>query len=187
MDYKTMYKSLKERVDALSLREDEKKRIMAEEELFASRGWEEYIALAVEIINRVDEFPILEDTVGGTVFNSLFVFYARNKRKDRFYEVSFEEFRRTKLLLRLNALGPGIFIINDRLKEVSRCIDPPLKSSSFYYRELRLEEIPESAYMGKRIVVSTSSINGEWKVWESREREEAARYLIIDIMCYKAL
>ena len=80
MDYKVMYQSLKEKVDALSLKKDEKKRIMSEEELFASRGWEEYIALALDIINRVDKFPLLEDTVGGTVFNSLFVYYAKNIR-----------------------------------------------------------------------------------------------------------
>lgn len=65
MDYTKMYQSLKEKVDSLSLKEDEKKRIMSEEELFASRGWEEYIALALDIINRVDKFPLLEDTVGG--------------------------------------------------------------------------------------------------------------------------
>lgn len=190
MDYTKMYQSLKEKVDSLSLKEDEKKRIMSEEELFASRGWEEYIALALDIINRVDKFPLLEDTVGGTVFNSLFVYYAKNIRKHRFYGKSFEEFSKSNLMLRINALGPGVFIINDRLKEVARCVNLPLKSSSFFYDEFCLENIPESAYMGKGVVVSKAPLDGERELfarWESLEKKESSRYFIIDIMCYKAL
>ncbi len=190
MDYTKMYQSFKEKVDALSLKEDEKKRIKDEEELFALRGWEEYIALALDIINRVDKFPLLEDTVGGTVFNSLFVYYAKNIRKHRFYGKSFEEFSESNLMLRLNALGPGVFIINDRLKEVARCVDLPLKSSSFSYEKFCLEDIPERAYMAERVVVSKAPLDGErelFATWKSLERKESARYFIIDIMCYKAL
>ena len=190
MDYKVMYKSLKEKVDTLSLKEEEKKRIKDEEELFALREWEEYIALAVDIINRVDEFPIIEDTFGGTVFNSQFVYYARERREHRFCDASFKKFSSSNLLLRFNALGPGIFIINNRLKEISRCVDIPLKASSFSYEEFLLEGIPESAYMGERIVVSREPLDGEKKLfalWANRESKECAAYLIIDIMCYKAL
>jgi len=53
IDYKEKYQELKERIDALSIPEDEKKRIKDEEELFASRGWEDYIALAVEKFDSV--------------------------------------------------------------------------------------------------------------------------------------
>ncbi len=190
MDYKAMYKSLKEKVDTLSLKEEEKKRIKDEEELFALRGWEEYIALAVDIINRVDEFPIIEDTFGGTVFNSLFVYYARERREHRFCDASFKKFSSSNLLLHFNALGPGIFIINNRLKEISRCVDIPLKASSFLCEEFLLEGIPESAYMGERIIVSKSPLDDvreSFALWNSQKSKECGACLIIDIMCYKAL
>lgn len=105
MDWGKKYQELKERVEGITSTDEEKKRIKKEEELFASRGWEEYMALTHTILSRLDAFPLLSATAGGTVFNSLFLNKAGRKDADRFRTEGYENLEKGPLVLSFKAQG----------------------------------------------------------------------------------
>lgn len=174
MDWVKKYQELKERVEGLTSTEEEKKRIKKEEELFASRGWEEYIALTHTILSRIDAFPLLSATAGGTVFNSLFLNKAGRKEDERFRTEGYEKLEKGPLVLSLKAQGSTYKEITMRMREVYVAVDKLLASSSFYYESLKKEPFEKSEGGGRRIVVTAS-------LTESGPLEqEGESYFIID-------
>lgn len=175
MDWEKKYQELKERVDGITSTDEEKKRIKKEEELFASRGLEEYIALTHTILSRLDVFPLLSATAGGTVFNSLFLNKAGRKDDDRFRTEGYENLEKGPLVLSLKAQGTTYKEIIMRLREVYVAVDKLLASSPFYYESLEKDPLEKSEGRGRRIVVSSSLTDS------SPLEKEGESYFIIDV------
>lgn len=72
------FNEIKNDVLTMPLNDDEKARIATEICLFIDRGWEDYIALAVNILNEV-EVKVRFCFTGLSVLDSLFVLKATNK------------------------------------------------------------------------------------------------------------
>lgn len=91
------YEEIKRNVLAMPLNEDEICRVSTEIALFHERGWEDYIALAINILNEV-EGKVRFCFTGLSVLDSLFVLKATNKhipdnfvKKERPFDILFND------------------------------------------------------------------------------------------------
>ena len=91
------YEEIKREILAMPLNEDEICRIATEIALFHERGWEDYIALAINILNEV-EGKVKFCFTGLSVLDSLFVLKATNKyvpdnfvKKERPFDILFND------------------------------------------------------------------------------------------------
>ena len=91
------FEQIKREVLALPLNEDEICRISTEIALFNDRGWNDYIALAINIINEIEE-KVRFCFTGLSVLDSLFVLKATNRyipdnfvKKERPFDILFND------------------------------------------------------------------------------------------------
>lgn len=91
------FEQIKREVLAMPLNEDEMARIATEICLFKDRGWEDYIALAVNILNEVEE-KVKFCFTGLSVMDSLFILKATNRsvpenfaNKERPFQILFND------------------------------------------------------------------------------------------------
>ena len=189
MDYKEKYVELKNKAEKACKTKEEKERLAKEVAFFAEKGIEEYVALAVNLVNNMDCYGSLL-FVGGTVYDSLFVSLCRDNAKEKNVRpsCSFEEFSKTPLNLQINAVGPNNSSIADHLQGAIRGVEPVLRNSDFYCTELLLTSLKRDAHQGERIVVSTTPTSeeqlAEFKKYEAGMSSEAWKYLLIDVQCF---
>ena len=194
MDYKKKYEELKKQAQKACKTKEEKERFDNEVAFFAEKGIEEYVALAVELVNNMDHYGHML-FVGGTVYDSLFVALCRENVcgdsgdvKEVRPSCSFEEFSKTPLNLKINAVGPDNRSIADHLQGAVRGVEPVLRNSNLYCKELLLTSLKHGAHQGERIVVSTTPVSEEQlevlSKLEAGTSPEAWKYFLIDVQCF---
>jgi hypothetical protein len=194
MDYKEKYQQLKNQALSACKTEQEKARIDNEVAYFAKNGIEEYVALAADLVNSL-EAKADYLFAGGSVYDSLFIFKCRRSKSgeaDKQHKVaSFEEFAKTPLNLHVNAVGIDKSFIADRVKDAERCLEPILKASGFQCKEIILTNLPSSACMGERVVISNTPLSSaevnDLANYEAGSGEAARKYLLLDVLCFQAL
>ena len=194
MNYKEKYQQLKNQAISACKTEQEKARIDNEVAYFTENGIEEYVALAVDLINSLGAKADYL-FAGGSVYDSLFMSKCRKSKggeEDKQYKVaSFEKFTKTPLNLHVNAVGIDKSFIADRVKDAERCLEPILKASGFQCTEIILTNLPGSACMGERVVISNSPLSSaqvkDLANYEAGSGEAARKYLLLDVLCFQAL
>ncbi len=193
MDYKEKYEELKKQAQKACKTKEEKERFDNEVAFFSEKGIEEYVALAVDLVNNMDRYGY-SVFVGGTVYDSLFVALCRtyvgldDEEKDTRPSCSFEEFSKAPLNLLINAVGPDNRSIADHLQGAVRGVEPILRNSNLYCKELLLTSFSRGAHQGERIVVSSTPVGDEQLAGlsklEAGTGQEAWKYLLIDVQCF---
>lgn len=184
MNYKKRYLELKEKAEAACQADAQRQRLELEAELFAEKGWQEYIGILADMLVELDKYERLDVVESEAVSGSYFLALCRNKAAR---EVAVEALREDSLQAQINVAGVDAQCVRERLVEVANCVDPVLAGLKLQYAEFLLTSMPKQMKNGERILISRAPIEREvvmqFQMYEARSSAEAKAFLLVDVIC----
>ena len=185
MDYKKRYLELKEKAEAACQTDAQRERVALEVQLFAEKGWQEYIGILADMLVQLDKYERLEVVESEAVSGLYFLAVCRNKAAR---EADVEALCEGSLQVQIKVAGVDAQCVRERLVEVANCVDPVLAGLSLPYAEFLLTSMPKQMKKGERILISRAPVDRDvvkqFQRFEVRSTAEAKAFLLVDVICY---